>query len=63
MADKSKRDRLYWLTRASVARAKAEEYKDPLIRREIENLAVAYERIARLYVVKLVKKDDGPECA
>jgi len=63
MADKQGRDRTYWLTRASVARAKAQEYEDPLIRREIENLAAAYERIARLYVIKLVKKDYGAEGA
>jgi hypothetical protein len=63
MAGKQERDRTYWLTRASVARSKAEEYKDPLIRREIENLAKAYERIARLYVVRLVKKDYDAEGA
>jgi hypothetical protein len=32
-----------------------------LIRREIENLAAAYERIARLYVLRLVKKNGGAE--
>jgi hypothetical protein len=61
MADKQERDRTYWLTRASVARDKAQEYEDPLIRREIENLAAAYERIARLYVIRPVKKNHNAE--
>jgi hypothetical protein len=61
MAHQEKWDRTYWLTCASVARSAAEELEDPLMRRELDGIAAAYERIARLCVMKAIKEYDSSE--